>query len=71
MTTPRAGGAASVALSPVPRAGDCAPFNEERWDAWVTKGRLADAAFAEKARTMTMLGVAVAIGVATVWMMAG
>ena len=46
---------------------DTVPFDETRWLAWVAKGRIADAAFAEKTRTLATLAVVIAIGVASVW----
>jgi hypothetical protein len=51
------------AASPIPLTFDSVPFDQGRWDAWVAKGRRADAAFAEKFRTLTILGVAIAVGV--------
>jgi hypothetical protein len=48
-----------------------APFDDARWDAWVTKGRRADAAFTEKARMLALLGVTVGIATGTVWIFLG
>lgn len=50
---------------------DNAPFDQGRWDAWVTKGRLADAAFTEKVRTLALLGVTVAAGLGSAWAIFG
>ena len=52
-----------AAASPIPLTFDSVPFDQVRWDAWVAKGRLADVAFAEKFRTLAILGVAIAVGV--------
>ena len=46
---------------------DNARFAEGRWDAWVTKGRIADEAFAEKVRALVTLGIAIAVGAAGLW----
>ena len=48
-----------------------APLDEARWDAWVIKGRRADAAFTEKVRMLAVLGVTVGVGAGTVWMFLG
>ncbi len=48
-----------------------APFDDARWDAWVIKGRRADAAFTEKARMLAVLGVTVGIAAGTVWILLG
>ena len=48
-----------------------APFDEARWDAWVTKGRLANAAFAEKLRTLAMLGGVVVAAAGIAWILLG
>ena len=48
-----------------------APFDDARWDAWVTKGRLANAAFAEKMRTLAMLGGVVVATVGVAWILLG
>jgi hypothetical protein len=40
---------------------------DERWDAWRAKGRLADAAFAEKMRSVALMGVVVAGAVGVFW----
>lgn len=61
----------TVAASHVPVAIDSVPFDQGRWDAWVTKGRLADAAFTEKARTLALLGVVVAVAAGAVWIILG
>jgi hypothetical protein len=47
------------------------PFDQGRWDAWVTKGRLADAAFTEKVRTLALLGVVMAVAAGAVWIIFG
>ena len=47
------------------------PFDQGRWDAWVTKGRLADTAFTDKVRMLATLGVMVGIGAGTVWIFLG
>ena len=59
------------AASRVPVTFESVPFDQGRWDAWVTKGRLADAAFTEKVRTLAMLGVVVAVAVGAVWIFLG
>ena len=59
------------AASRVPVAFESVPFDQGRWDAWVTKGRLADAAFTEKVRMLAMLGVTVGIAAGTVWIFLG
>ena len=59
------------AASRVPVAFESVPFDQGRWDAWVTRGRLADAAFTEKVRMRAMLGVMVGIGAGTVWIFLG
>ena len=43
------------------------PLDEARWDAWVAKGVVADAAFAEKMRALAMLGLAVVGVLGAVW----
>jgi hypothetical protein len=50
---------------------DSVPFDEERWDAWVAKGRLANTAFAKKVRMLAMLGVTVGVAAGTVWIFLG
>lgn len=50
---------------------DKAAFDQGRWDTWVTKCRLADAAFTKTVRTLAILGVAVAVGVGAVWIILG
>lgn len=55
------------AAGPLPATIDVAPFDQDRWDSWLNKGRLADAALADKFRTMAMLVAAVAAGVVVVW----
>jgi hypothetical protein len=52
----------------VPVAFESVPFDQGRWDAWMTKGRLADAAFTEKARMLAMLGLTVGVAAGTAWM---
>jgi hypothetical protein len=59
------------AASRVPVAIESVPFDQGRWDAWVTKGRLADAAFTEKARTLALLGVVVAVAAGALWIILG
>jgi hypothetical protein len=54
------------AASRVPVAFESVPFEQARWDAWVTKGRLADAGFTEKVRTLALLGVVVAVAAGVV-----
>ena len=48
-----------------------APDADGRWEAWVTKGRVADRAFVEKVRALFTLGVALAIGAAGLWVILG
>ena len=43
------------------------PLDEGRWDAWRAKGRAADAAFAEKMRSVALMGMVVAGAVAAFW----
>jgi hypothetical protein len=57
------------AASRVPLAVESVPFDQGRWDAWVTEGRLADAAFSEKARTLAMIAITVGIGAGIAWML--
>jgi hypothetical protein len=59
------------AASRVPLAFESEPFDQGRWDAWVTKGRLADAAFTDKARMLAMIAITVGIGAGIVWMLFG
>jgi hypothetical protein len=59
------------AASRVRVAFESVPFDEGRWDAWVTKGRLADVAFTEKVRMLAMLGVTIGIAAGTVWIFLG
>ena len=59
------------AASHVPVAFESVPFDQGRWDAWVTKGRLADAAFTEKVRTLALLGAVVVVAAGTVWIVLG
>ena len=62
---------------PLPAAGqlpvpfESVPFDERRWDAWVNKGRLADAAFTEKVQTLAKLGVVVAVAAGGLWAIFG
>jgi hypothetical protein len=60
-----------LAASRVPVAFENVPFDQGRWDAWVIKGRLADAACTEKVRMLAMLGVTVGIAAGTVWIFLG
>lgn len=60
-----------LAASRMPVTLESVPFDQGRWDAWVTKGRLADTAFTEKVRMLAMLGVTIGIGVGTVWIILG
>ena len=60
-----------LAARSVPVAFENVPCDQGRWDAWVTKGRLADAAFREKVRMLAMLGVTVGIAAGTVWIFLG
>ena len=55
----------------VPVAFESVPFDQGRWDAWVTKGRLASTAFTEKVRMLAMLGVMVGVAAGTVWIFLG
>jgi hypothetical protein len=48
-----------------------AAVDEARWDAWVLKGRRADAAFTEKVRMLALLGVTVGVAAGTVWIFLG
>ena len=59
------------AASHVPGAFESVPFDQGRWDAWVTKGRRADAAFTEQVRMLAILGVMIGIGAGTVWIFVG
>jgi hypothetical protein len=54
------------AASRMPVTFESVPFDRGRWDAWVTKGRLADAGFTEKVRTLALLGVVVAVAAGVV-----
>jgi hypothetical protein len=47
------------------------PDADGRWEAWVTKGRVADRAFMENVRALFTLGVALAIGAAGLWVIFG
>ena len=60
-----------LAASSVPVAFENVPFDQGRWDTWVTKGRLADTACTEKVRMLAMLGVTVGIAAGTVWIFLG
>ena len=60
-----------AAASHVPGAFESVPVDQDRWEARVTKGRSADAAFAEQVRMLAMLGVMVGIGAGTVWIFLG
>ena len=53
--------------SRMPVTVDSVPMDEGRWDAWREKGRLADAAFAEKMRSVALMGVVVAGAVGAFW----
>jgi hypothetical protein len=59
------------AASRVPVAFESVPCDQGRWDAWVTKGRLADAAFREKVRMLATLAVTVGIAAGTLWIFLG
>jgi hypothetical protein len=59
------------AASRMPVTFESVPFDQGRWDAWVTKGRVADAAFTEKVRTRALLGVVVAVVAGAVWIILG
>lgn len=50
---------------------DNAPFDQERWDAWVAKGRRADAASTEKVRMLAVLGVTIGVVAGAVWIVFG
>ena len=43
-------------------AFESVPFDQARWDAWVTKGHLSDGIFTEKVRTLSLLAVSIAVG---------
>ena len=62
-----------VTLPPAraPLEAHSAPFDEARWNAWVDKGRRADAAFSGKVRTLAVLAVTVGIAAGTVWIFLG
>jgi hypothetical protein len=64
---------ATVLTPPVgaPLTFDTVPLDQSRWDAWVTKGRIADAAFAEKARTLSLVGLVFAVAAGAVWSIFG
>jgi hypothetical protein len=70
----RARAAAAVppvsAATPVSHA-TVVPDADRRWEAWVTKGRVADRAFMENVRALFTLGVALAIGAAGLWVILG
>ena len=51
----------------VPATFESIPLDEARWDAWRAKGKIADAAFVEKIRTLALMAVAVAGGVGAFW----
>ena len=51
----------------MPLTFESVPLDEGRWDAWRAKGRLADAAFAEKMRSVALMGVVVAGIVGAFW----
>lgn len=53
--------------SRVPSTFESVPLDEARWDAWRAKGRRADAAFAEKMRTVALMGVVAAGAVGAFW----
>ena len=59
------------AASRLPVAFESAPFDQRRWDAWVTKGRLADAAVVQKMRKLAMLGIMAGIAAGTAWIFLG
>jgi hypothetical protein len=59
------------AASRMPGTFESVPFDLGRWDAWVTKGRVADAAFTEKVRTLALLGVVVAVAAGALWIILG
>ena len=59
------------AASRMPDAFESLPFDLGRWDAWVTKGRVADAAFTEKVRTLALLGVVIAVAAGAVSIILG
>ena len=71
LVTRRAATINQVTLPHASRRGDfpdTLALHEARWDAWVEKGVVADAAFAEKIRALGVLGFAV-LGVGAVWVM--
>jgi len=53
--------------SRMPVTFESVPLDEGRWDAWRAKGRRADAAFAEKMRTLAFMGVVAAGVVGAFW----
>jgi len=61
----------TVLAARVPVTSESAPFDQGRWDAWVTKGRIADAASTETVLTLAVLGVTAAVGAGTVWIFLG
>lgn len=50
---------------------DNAPFDQERWDAWVAKGCRADVASTGKVRMLAALGVTIGVVAGTVWIVFG
>lgn len=53
--------------SRMPVTVESVPMDEGRWDAWRAKGRLADAAFAAKMRSVALMAVVVAGAVGAFW----
>ena len=53
--------------SRMPLTFESVQLDEGRWNAWRDKGRLADIAFAEKMRSVALMGVVVAGAVGTLW----
>lgn len=62
---PRPVGIPSV--KPMPHTFESLPLDEDRWQAWRAKGRLADAAFADTLRSVALTGGAVAAIVGALW----
>jgi hypothetical protein len=63
----------SATLPPArgPIDADNASLDEARWNAWVDKGRRADAASSKTLRKLAMLGVTVGVALGTVWLFLG
>jgi hypothetical protein len=59
----------AASRGPVPF--ESVPFDQGRWDAWVTKGRRADAAITERVRLLAVLGVTLGVAAGTAWIFLG